>query len=61
MPATKRYSVSGMHCASCASIIKRKLIKLPGIESAEVNLATETAEITTSKDIPLTTLNTAIS
>ncbi|PIW06953.1 hypothetical protein COW38_03830, partial [Candidatus Collierbacteria bacterium CG17_big_fil_post_rev_8_21_14_2_50_45_7] len=31
MPATKRYSVSGMHCASCASIIKRKLIKLPGI------------------------------
>jgi len=50
-----------MHCASCASIIKRKLIKLPGIESAEVNLATETAEITTSKDIPLTTLNTAIS
>jgi len=50
-----------MHCASCASIIKRKLIKLPGIESAEVNLATETAEITTSKDIPLTTLNTVIS
>ncbi|MFH2019532.1 MAG: heavy metal translocating P-type ATPase [bacterium] len=55
------YSVSGMHCASCASIIKRKLTKLPGVTSAEVNLATETAEVNFSKDINVATLNQAIS
>ena len=26
---TQKYDVTGMHCASCASIIKRKLGKLP--------------------------------
>lgn len=60
MSVTK-YEVRGMHCASCASIIKRKLSKLPGVELAEINLATETAEINTSKDISLHTLNAEIS
>lgn len=58
---TSKYDVKGMHCASCASIIKRKLTKLPGIESASVNLATETAEVKSSKDISLSTLNAEIS
>ena len=49
-----------MHCASCASIIKRKLSKLPGVEGAEVNLATETAEVKTTKHIPLESLNAEI-
>lgn len=60
MPTTK-YNVSGMHCASCASIIKRKLTKLPGVKEAEVNLATETAEVKTEKVIPLATLNAELS
>ncbi|MFH2019768.1 MAG: heavy metal-associated domain-containing protein, partial [bacterium] len=55
------YSVAGMHCASCASIIKRKLTKLPGVTSAEVNLATETAEVNFSKNINVATLNKEIS
>lgn len=55
------YDVKGMHCASCASIIKRKLEKLPGIESAKVNLATETAEVTMSGDVPTESINAAIS
>ncbi|MFZ2199776.1 MAG: heavy metal translocating P-type ATPase [Microgenomates group bacterium] len=60
MPVTK-YAVSGMHCASCASIIKRKIEKLPGVKSATVNLATETAEINMAEHVPTDTMNAAIS
>ncbi len=42
---TKTLPVEGMHCASCAAIIKRKLEKLDGVESCEVNYATEKAKI----------------
>ncbi len=35
------FQVQGMHCASCASIIERKLAKLPGVHSAVVNYGTE--------------------
>lgn len=38
--------VKGMHCASCANIITRKLKKVPGVTAAEVNYGTETAKIT---------------
>jgi Cu2+-exporting ATPase/Cu+-exporting ATPase len=34
-----------MHCASCASIIEKSLRKVPGVESAEVNIGTETAKV----------------
>lgn len=37
--------VKGMHCASCASIIERKLKKLEGVEECEVNLGIEKARI----------------
>src|ERR1035437_6340606 len=39
------YEVSGMHCASCSSIISKKLKRLPGVESCDVNFATEKANI----------------
>jgi Cu+-exporting ATPase len=58
---TLKYDVSGMHCASCASIIKRKIEKLPGVVSATVNLATETAEVHTSNQVGLDTMNATIS
>lgn len=38
-------AVTGMHCASCGSIITKKLKKLPGVESCEVNFATEKATV----------------
>lgn len=44
--ATHHYSVTGMHCASCASIIKRTLSKVEGVETCEINYATETAKLT---------------
>jgi heavy metal translocating P-type ATPase len=37
--------VTGMTCASCAGRVERALKAVPGVRSAAVNLATETAEI----------------
>lgn len=34
-----------MHCASCSQLIKRRLTKLPGVTSAEVNYGSETAVV----------------
>lgn len=42
---TQTFTVSGMHCASCAQNIKRSLKKLEGVTDCEVNFATETAQI----------------
>ena len=43
--STEIYSVKGMHCASCAAIIQKKLSKVEGIKEVNVNLATETAQL----------------
>ena len=40
---TRTYSIKGMHCASCAAIITKKLSKVEGIKEVNVNLATEKA------------------
>ena len=38
-------SVTGMTCASCAGRVEKALGRLPGVESATVNLATERAHV----------------
>jgi Cu2+-exporting ATPase/Cu+-exporting ATPase len=42
----KTLTVEGMHCASCASIITKKVSKLEGVEDINVNFATEKATVT---------------
>lgn len=42
--------VKGMHCASCSAIISKKLSKLPGIQSCEINIVTEKAKIEYNPD-----------
>lgn len=37
--------VQGMTCASCVGRVERALKKLPGVQEAVVNLATEKASI----------------
>jgi len=38
-------AVAGMHCASCVLTVEKALAGLPGVESAAVNLADQTARI----------------
>lgn len=45
-------AVTGMSCASCVATVENALRKLPDVESASVNLATERAHIELANDIP---------
>src|SRR3990167_2044639 len=45
MNHTQTYKIKGMHCASCASIIEKTFKKKEGVQSVEVNYATETAKV----------------
>ena len=45
LPAEVSLPIEGMTCASCVNRIERYLGKTPGVETATVNLATETATI----------------
>jgi Cu+-exporting ATPase len=44
-------SVSGMTCASCVARVEKALARVPGVESASVNLATETATVRADRDV----------
>ena len=41
----EKFKIVGMHCASCAVTIEKKLKSIRGIRSATVNFATEEAEV----------------
>ena len=50
-PEQVRLAITGMTCASCSARIERKLGKVPGVESATVNLATEKAFVSFSAPV----------
>ena len=52
--------IGGMTCASCVSRVEKALAKVPGVESASVNLATESANISASPQVNLATLRSAV-
>ena len=56
--ATHTLPVSGMTCASCAGRVERALLKVPGVASASVNLASERAHV--EADAPLAALVEAV-
>ena len=39
------FLVGGMTCASCVSRVERALLRVPGVQEASVNLATESARV----------------
>ncbi|MGY6695599.1 MAG: heavy metal translocating P-type ATPase [Roseinatronobacter sp.] len=43
--AARSLQIEGMHCASCVGRVERALRAVPGVAKADVNLATERAEI----------------
>jgi len=52
--------VLGMSCASCVGRVEKALARVDGVKNANVNLATERAEITLEKPIDTATLVLAI-
>jgi Cu+-exporting ATPase len=46
--ATLDFSVGGMTCASCVMRVERALKSVPGVQDVSVNLATESARVTTA-------------
>ena len=50
-PDTLVMSVSNMSCASCAGRVDNALRQLPGVLAVDVNLATETAQVTYAPDL----------
>ena len=41
----RTYRITGMHCASCSARVEKVLSRLEGVESCQVNLATEKASL----------------
>ena len=42
--------IEGMTCASCVARVERALKKVPGVEQATVNLATESARVSMAQE-----------
>jgi P-type Cu+ transporter len=55
-----RLKVSGMSCASCVGRVEKALLKQPGVSSAAVNLATETASVVLQDGAPVEPLLVAL-
>ncbi len=55
-----RLDVHGMTCASCVARVEKALKQVPGVVSAEVNLATEKAEVTLGREVDVARLVAAI-
>lgn len=53
------FRVEGMSCASCVRRVEKALASVPGVEQAQVNLATEEARVE-GADVPLETLAQAL-
>ena len=47
----ERYRITGMTCSACSSHVEKSCGKLPGVESASVNLLTETMDIAYDENI----------
>jgi len=53
--------IHGMTCASCVARVEKALTKVPGVNSASVNLATERARVAANADVDVTALTQAVS
>ena len=54
------FAVQGMTCASCATRVEKALRKLPGVQAATVNLATEQAHVQAGAEVGLERLAAAV-
>jgi P-type Cu+ transporter len=52
--------IAGMTCASCSGRVEKALLRIPGVESAAVNLATERATVRARAEVPSSALQAAV-
>lgn len=59
----KKVTISGMHCASCASNVERSLKKLAGVKGVSVSLLTKKGfiELEEGKDVSDEDIKKAVS
>ena len=57
---TTTLDITGMTCASCVRRVERALGKVDGVETANVNFASETALVTSDPAVPVETLIAAV-
>src|SRR6266481_798133 len=57
---TALFQAQGMHCASCAIVIERKLKKLEGVQDVRVNSYTGKVELVGAPTPSLADLNNAV-
>lgn len=55
-PQDLELAIEGMTCASCVAHVERALSKVDGVESVSVNLATERAHLSVSREVLLESL-----
>ncbi len=55
------FPIIGMHCASCAKLIEKKLKKTPGVADAQVNYGSEQAMVDHNTSVTTQTLAQAVS
>ncbi len=58
--ATRRLLIAGMHCASCVGRVEQALRAVPGVVAADVNLATESAQIQLAEPVADQALHEAV-
>lgn len=56
----RNFPIVGMHCASCAKLIERKLKNTPGVKSVFVNYGSEQASVTTEEGVKNSDLEKAV-
>jgi copper chaperone len=57
----KKYFIEGMSCGSCVAKVKAALLKVEGVEFAEVQLQFPQATIKMEGEVPVTKLQSALS
>lgn len=55
-----KISISGMHCASCASNIERSLRKIPGVKNVSVSLLTNKSIVEAEESVSEEELKKAV-
>jgi len=54
------FQIDGMHCAGCVNAVDKQLEALEGVQSAQVNLATESATVEYEGDISIEVFDEAV-